>query len=183
MIIAITGSFGAGKGSVADYLVTKKGFTHYSARKFITEELVRQGQTINRDTMIAMGNELRQKYGPAYIFEELVKRAKEAKVDAVIESVRAVAEADYIKSIGGLVLGVDADPHLRYERAVRRGSETDQVTFEKWREQEIRESNTVDPTKQDIFGALNHSNFIIKNEGTLEDLEIQIEQFLVKYGN
>jgi dephospho-CoA kinase len=32
MIIGITGTDGAGKGAVVDYLVAQKGFTHYSGR-------------------------------------------------------------------------------------------------------------------------------------------------------
>ncbi|HEX3095769.1 MAG TPA: AAA family ATPase, partial [Patescibacteria group bacterium] len=42
IIIGITGTAGSGKGTVVEYLVSKYGFKHYSARGFITEELVRR---------------------------------------------------------------------------------------------------------------------------------------------
>ena len=178
MIIGITGSFGAGKGVVADYLVQEKGFAHFSARSFITEEIKKRGLPVDRDSMIEVANDLRANGGPTYIFEQLVQQAKEHGGNAVVESVRAVAEAKYIQAEGGVVLGVDADPKLRYERAVNRGSETDNVTFEEWRAQEIRESNPDDPTKQDIFGALQESDIIIRNEGTVEHLHEQIDTVL-----
>lgn len=181
MLIGITGSFGAGKGSVARYLVEKKGFTHFSARTYISEEIKRRGMEVNRDTLTIVGNDLRKTGGPTFIFEELVKQAKAHGKDAVVESVRAVAEAKYIKLHGGVVLGVDAEPKIRYERIVRRGAETDHVSYERWREQEMNESNPDDPTKQDIYGALRESDYIINNTKTLQELEEEIEHFLKRY--
>lgn len=183
MIIGLTGSFGAGKGCVADYLVQQKGFAHYSARTFITKEIEKRGLLVSRDSMIEVANDLRKMHGPTYIFEQLVNMAKEHEGNAVVESVRAVAEAKYIKEHGGVVLGVDADPQVRYERIVKRGSETDHVTFEEWHAQEVRESNPDDPTKQDIFGALRESNCIIMNTTTLEELYKEIDSFIQQYGN
>lgn len=181
MIVGITGSFGAGKGAVVDYLVRQKGFIHYSASGFITQEIIRRGLPIDRDAMIAVGNELRATHGPAYIIEALYEQASAAGGDAVIEALRAVAEVRKIKELGGVVLGVDADPKVRYERAFARGSEKDNVPYDTWIEQEKRESNPDDPTKQNIFGALKESDFVIENNGSLEELHTQIEQFFKKY--
>lgn len=178
MFIGITGSFGAGKGSVAEYLVREKGFHHFSARSYLVEELKKRGLPIDRDAMAVLANELRAAGGSSYIFEQLVSQAKVCGGDAVIESIRAVAEARYVKEQGGVVLGVDADPEVRYERIVERGSETDHVTFEEWHAQEVRESNPDDPTKQDIFGALKESDHIIMNTSTVADLEAAVDQFL-----
>lgn len=181
MIVGLTGSFGAGKGFVADYLVNQKGFAHFSARTFITQELKRRGMEVNRDTMTNVANDLRATHGPTYIFEQLVHMAKDHGGDAVIESIRAVAEAKYIKEQGGVVLGIDADPQVRFERIVKRGSETDHVTFEEWRAQELRESNPDDPTKQDIFGALELSDVIIMNIASIGELKRKIDNFVEKY--
>jgi dephospho-CoA kinase len=173
MIIGIAGSFAAGKGTVVDYL-KEKGFAHYQAREFITEEILRQGLPVNRDSMIKVANDLRALHGPVYIIESLYAKAIQGGTDAIIESIREVAGVRFIKEQGGVVLGVDAEPHLRYER----GSATDAVTFEKWQAQEKAESNPNDPTKQDIFGALKESDFIITNNGTVEELRAQVDTFL-----
>lgn len=179
MIIGLTGSFGAGKGVVVDYL-KQKGFAHFSARELIFEEARKRGldPALGRQVTIPIGNALRMEHGPSYIIETLLRRAQELGGDAVVESVRAVAEARYIQEQGGFVLGVDANPRLRYERSIARGSETDHVTYEEWRAQELVESNPDDPTKQDIFGALAISDQVITNEGTLEELHEQIEAVL-----
>ncbi len=182
MIIGITGSFGAGKGYVADYLVTKKGFAHFSARSLIIKEIEKRGMPVNRDSMIEVANDLRRQGGPTYIFERLVEEAQKHGGNAVIESVRAIAEARFIKAKGGVVLGIDADPLIRYERIIKRGSETDHVSFAEWREQEIKESNPDDPTKQDIFGALKESDYVILNTESTEAFEAKVDEFLEMYG-
>jgi dephospho-CoA kinase len=181
MIIGLTGSFGAGKGCAADYLVESKGFSHFSARTFIIAEITRLGLPINRDTMTEVANNLRKEHGPTYIFQQLVGMAKDHGGNCVVESIRAVAEARYLKEQGGIVLGIDAEPMIRYERIVNRGSETDDVTFEEWREQEIRESNPDDPTKQDTFGALKESTLIIENDGDMEVFHRKLDEFVERY--
>lgn len=178
MILGITGSFGAGKGAVVEYLVTTKGFTHYSASGFIREEIIRRGMTVDRDSMTAVANDLRREHGPSYVINSLYERAKSAGGDAVIESLRAVAEVRRIKELGGFVFGVDALPEIRYQRAFARGSEKDNVTFEKWLEQERAENNPDDSTKQNIFGALKESSVVVDNNGTLKELHKNVDTAL-----
>ena len=180
-IIGITGSFGAGKGAIVSYLV-KNGFGHFSASAFISEEVVRRGLEVNRDTLALIANELRKEYGATYIVEQLYSRAQAKGGDAIIESLRARAEVAKIKELGGFVVGVDADPRIRYERTMRRGSNKDGVTFEKWLIQEQEESNEHDPCKQDIFGSLRDSDTVIMNNGSLKELHERIGKVLATVG-
>ncbi len=179
MIIGLTGSFAAGKGAIVDHLVHRHNFKHFSARALIVRELEKRGESINRDTMIRVANELRHTHGPTYIIETLFNEAKAAGGAAVIESIRELAGVRFIKNAGGVVIGVDADPALRYERAVGRGSATDHVSFIEWLAQEHKESNPTNPTKQDIFGALRESDFIIQNNGSLAELQQEIDRILI----
>lgn len=39
LVIGITGTLGAGKGTIVDYLVDSKGFAHYSVRAYLIEEI------------------------------------------------------------------------------------------------------------------------------------------------
>jgi dephospho-CoA kinase len=180
MIIGITGSFGAGKGAVVEYLISRKGYKHYSASGFITEEIQRRGVPVDRDSMIAVGNSLRKERGPSYIVEQLFARAENVGGHAVIEALRAVAEVEKLRTLGAIIIGVDASPGVRYQRSVERGSEKDAVSFDTWQAQEREESNTEDPTKQNIFGALALSDYTIMNNGTLEELHAQIDDVLKK---
>jgi dephospho-CoA kinase len=180
MIIGITGSFGAGKGTAVEYLKWKHGFAHYSSSGFIVEEIVRQNLPINRDTMALVANQLREENGPSYITDSLYKRAKASGERVVIESLRAVAEVRRIKELGGVVLGIDALPEVRFAHSIARNSVKDNVTYEKWLAQELAESNQVDPNKQNIFGALKESDYIVTNNGTMEEFYNQVDEFIEK---
>ena len=177
-IIGITGTFGAGKGTVADYLHKEEKFAHFSARTYLSLVLEERGQPINLNTLHDVANELRGQYGPSHIAEKLIEMARETEGNAVIESLRAVAEAQKLLEAGGVLLAVDADQRIRYERIVARRSETDFITFEEFQRQERRQMQSTDPTKQNISAVMNMAHVRIFNNGTLEELERQIEQAL-----
>jgi dephospho-CoA kinase len=183
MILGITGTLGAGKGTVVEYLVKEKGFTHYSARDVWNEEIARRGWVSNRDNMVIVANELRAEHGPGFFARRAIEKAgEEGKKDAVIESIRSIGEAQEIKSNGGVMWAVDADIHTRYGRIHKRASETDQVTFEKFVEDEQKEFANTDPAKQNISGVMKISDLVLQNNGTQEELFAQVELALSKAG-
>ncbi len=96
-IIGITGTMGAGKGTVVEHLKSK-GFQHYSARSYLLAELTKRGLGNDRNAMRPLANELRQKHGPAHIAEMLFQEAEVAGSDAVIESLRTVGEIEALKN-------------------------------------------------------------------------------------
>ncbi len=175
MILGITGTLGAGKGTVASYLVEQKGYTHYSVREFLREEIQKRDIPLTRDSMVLLANELRSTHSPSYIIEALLEQAKERGGNAVIESIRAVGEAHALKSVGALLLSVDATPEVRYQRILARKSETDDVSFETFLSEEKREMDSSDPTKQNIRAVMEMADIRIENNGTREDLFSQIE--------
>src|SRR5262245_50607987 len=110
VIFGITGTLGAGKGTVVEYLLNK-GFQHYSVRAYISEEIVRRGLPVNRDNMFVVGNDLRMKNGPAYIAQELYKKAVQNGKDSVIESIRTLGEVEALRKTPNFYLmAVDAKP-------------------------------------------------------------------------
>ncbi len=174
MIIGVTGTLGAGKTTTANYLKSR-GFSSYSVREFIAKEVEKGGLVINRDSLVAVGNELRAKHGPEYIVASLSKEAAKAGSNAVIESIRAVGEAEELKNHGGYILAVTANPRLRYERARLESSATTPGSFEEFIKQEEREMTSTDPAKQNIAAVMLRADYQILNNGTMADLENQID--------
>lgn len=178
MIIGITGTLGAGKGTVVKYLVDRHGFKHYSVRAFLNEEIVRRGLPSNRDTMTMVANDLRAQHGSGYITEQLIAQAVTDGGNVVIESIRSIGEAEYLKSHGARLWVIDADIKTRYARIVPRASETDAISFEKFVADEQREFANTDPTKQNISGVMALADVVFRNDGTPEELFEQIEKTL-----
>ena len=182
MIIGITGTLGAGKGTVGKYLQDRHGFNYFSARDVWVEEVKRRGLPVNRDTITETANSLRAEHGPHYFTERALSKAQELGGNSVFESIRTVGEAEYLKKHGAQLWAVDADINKRYERIVARQSETDKVSFVKFKEHEEREWENADPAKQNLKAVIAIADATFINNGTPEELYAQVEPALTKAG-
>jgi dephospho-CoA kinase len=182
MILGVTGTNGAGKGAVVEYLKTEKGFAHYSVRDLIVEEVLRRNLDLNRTNIGETATSMRKEFEPAYFAKMFLERAKaRGDKNVVIESIRTLAESDYLKKHGAHLIGVDAPLAIRYERITSRGSVTDKVSLEEFRVQEDAEYTPADPTdpsQMNVLGVLALADYIIKNDGTVEELHAKIEKML-----
>ena len=179
--IGITGTLGAGKGTIVDYLVKKRGFAHYSVRAFLTEEIVRRGLPVDRDSMTLVGNDLRAQHSPSWIVEQLYNMASASGKNCIIESIRTPGEVEALRGKPHFYLfAVDADAHVRYERVVLRGSETDHIDFNTFIANEQREMNNTDPNKQNLGVCISLADYKFDNGGSIDELHEQVEQGLQK---
>lgn len=181
LIIGITGTLGAGKGTIVDYLVQEKGFVHFSVRGFLIEEIERQGLSVNRDSMVLVANKLRADHSPSYIIDQLYKQALLTGENCIIESIRTPGEVESLREKGNfLLLAVDADPMLRYDRIVMRNSETDQISYSTFIENEEREMQSTDPAKQNIGKCIERADIIFYNNSTVPELYKRLESELAQ---
>ena len=176
LIIGITGTLGAGKGTIVDYLVQEKGLVHFSVRGFISEEIVKRELPVNRDSMVKVANELRAQHSPSYIVDQLYERALVSGNNCVIESIRTPGEVDSLRGKGNFVLfAVDAEPASRYNRIVARNSETDRVSYQTFIDNEQREMNSGDPNKQNLRKCIGMADYVFENNKSIIDLQTQVE--------
>lgn len=179
MIIGITGTLGSGKGTIVEYLVNKKGFTHFSVRNYILEEIRQRELPENRDSMVIVANDLREKNSPSFITDQLYNQSKELDGNAVIESIRTPGEAESLRKKGQFYLfAVDADPKVRFKRIKFRNSETDKIDYQTFLENEQREMISTDPNKQNLSKCQEMADFVFKNNSNVEDLFQEVEKVL-----
>lgn len=180
-IIGITGTLGAGKGTIVDYLIQYHGFAHFSVRGYLAKLIKAKGGEVNRDTLVATANELREKNSPSFIAEELFREALESGKDCIIESIRTVGEVNALREKKGFNLfAIDANQQLRYERIVERASETDKVSFETFAANEAREMNNTDPNKQNLSACMAMADYRFSNDGSFKELYARIDEVLEK---
>lgn len=181
MIIGIAGTLGAGKGTVVDYLKTK-GFVHFSSSDVLRRILSERTQEATRLNMSNLANELMSTYegGVLHFSHEYAKQ--DGHTDYILEALHRVSEGEYIKKIGGIILGIDADVQVRYDRAIsRKEGLKDEVTFEQFLADSNREDEGKTGSGPNIKAVIKMADYTVTNNDTLAELHTQIEQFLSKF--
>lgn len=176
IIIGITGTVGSGKDTVADYLI-KKGFFYLSLSDLIREECSKKNKYHGRDDLIKMGNQLREKYGPGVLakmaLEKLINKDK-----IVLGSIRNQGEVEELRKYNNFkLLKIDAPIDLRYQRIQKRGKIDDQVSLDKFKEQESfeRQGNFF---QQQLDRVAAMADQIVDNDGTLDELYKRVDEIL-----
>ncbi|USN53178.1 MAG: AAA family ATPase [Candidatus Nomurabacteria bacterium] len=179
-LIGLTGTLAAGKGAVSEYLI-QKGYQHYSAREFIRAEIQKRGLAENRDMLVQVGNDLRRQFGPDYVIATMARRGLAESDRVIVESIRVPAEVEAVQKMGGVVIALDADQKLRYERLYKRGlTDTDNVTFAEFVAEEEREMRSDDPHKQNIHRCVAMADYRIENNGGQDELYQKVDTVLKK---
>ena len=173
-LIGLTGTNGAGKGEVANFL-KKKGYAYYSLSDLVRHQLSREGKELSRNNLIEMGNKLREKFG-ADILARLV--VKKIQGEAVIDSIRNPKEVEYLRKQKDFILiAVDAPVAIRFERIKKRGRKESVSTLHEFIQKEAEEM-TSKQTGQQLQTCIKMADIKITNEGTLEELKQKLEKLL-----
>ena len=180
MIIGIAGTIGSGKGTVVEYL-KKRGFAHYSSSGILKEMLNERQLPKTRKNMSDLANELMVEYAGGVLHFSHERAQKDGASNYILEAIHRVSEAEYVRSIGGIVVGVDADIKCRYERITKRKEgEKDEVTFEEFLNDAAREDEGKTGTGPNIREVLKSADYTIENNSTVDELYASIEEMLQK---
>jgi dCMP deaminase len=179
MIVGLTGKFAAGKGTVAEFL-KERGFVYHSLSDVLRDELRARGVPESRESLLALGNELRAADGPAALAIRIRARLQDGR-GHIVDSIRTPAEVEVLRQIPGFfLLGVDADPHVRFARLRARARVGDPETFEHFASLEARESSSTNPAAQQLHATWALADEVVDNGGSVEALAAAISGVLAR---
>ncbi len=174
MIIGLTGKNAAGKGEVASFL-KDKSFYYYSLSDAIRDELDARKIPITRDSLIALGNELREKHGADILARRILQKIDPNR-NYVIDSIRNPAEVAALRESGRFVLlNVDAPADVRFERIRSRNRENDPKTLKEFTAKEEAERKNTATHMQSIEDCQAMANFTIMNDEDLDTLHSKVQ--------
>ena len=164
MIIGLTGGYGSGKDSVADYLVNEKGLEKISLSDFLRRECTEEGIELTRENLIDKGNELRSKFGP-WVLGKMARDSMDPSKDYVVVSIRNPYEVKELKKEKGFImLYVTAPDELRYRRVNSRKRAGERYSsIEEFLEMESREMESSDADAQNLSGVADMANIVLDN--------------------
>lgn len=177
-VIGLTGRNCAGKDAIAD-LLEDRGFERHSLSDAIRAELRARGRPVTRESLIELGNALRRAEGPATLAERMKRLVETDRV--VLVSVRSAPEVASLRRMDGFVLvAVEASPEIRFQREHERNPHRGEGTapdLDAFLALEARE-DTDDPAAQQLGRTIALADHVIRNDGTLDDLERKVELLL-----
>lgn len=191
-IIGLSGTNGAGKDTVGELLASRHNYFFVSVTELLRDECRKRGLPVERQNLSMISAEWRRKFGYAVLvnrgmaaFE--VAGGTKKYVGVVMSSLRNPHESDRIHELGGIVLWVDADPKVRYNRIqananLRDRSGEDNKTYEQFlveQETEMHRSSNGDEATLDIASVKERSDKTIYNDtDNVEDVDRSLVEVL-----
>lgn len=180
MIIGLTGKYAAGKGTAAEVLMDF-GFQYHSLSDILRDELRAREIPESREALLAIGNELRRADGPGVLAKRLLPKL--ATGLHLVDSIRNPLEVTQLRMLGNFTLiGIDADPRIRFERLRSRDRQGDPETWETFLDLESRETQSDDPAAQQLAQTFALSDVRVSNDGTMPELRRAILSLLEGWG-
>ncbi len=193
VIIGLAGTLGAGKDTVGHLLANMHGFLHVS-----TSDMLRAAKKKSfGDTPEALllrndpfANELRATKGPGVLvelaIEEYISRQDDFSGGLVASGIRSIGEVESIHEAKGVMVFVDADPKVRFQRTSSRKRDANEhkITFQEFldAEQTERPSSNEDKTVQNLNAMKDMADIVIENNGNdIASFEKEVETILSEY--
>jgi len=179
LIIGIVGEMAAGKSTVTDYIIKKHDAVSFRFSDMLRDILSRLHLDLVRPNMQQLSTLLRQNFSEDIMAQVLTKDVEAANHPLIVtEGIRRPADIVYLSKLPGFVLlSIEADERLRYERlsARRENMDDSTMTWEQFQEAGTQES------EQKIKKVAKSAQHRIDNNGSENDLLSQVDHILSQY--
>jgi cytidylate kinase len=188
-IIGVSGTNGAGKDTVGLVLAKYHNYLFISVTELLRAECRRRNIPVVRKNTKLVSEEWRRQYGLGVLVDKAMSAYKEVAgkyAGVVMASLRNPGEADRVHELEGMVIWLDADPKVRYQRIQanksspgrRHRAGEDDKTFKQFLAEEQTEmhSHGGDEATLDMSAVKERSDLLIDNSNeNIESFRTQVE--------
>ena len=178
LVISVVGLPSSGKDTVAEYLVEKKGFVHMNSSDMIRKDMQTSGMEPTRTNMQDFVVKRREERGAGYLAEEI---ADAIHSNTVASGFRNTAEIEILKKRfqkNFILIAVTVPIETRYQWAKARKRIGDDISFEKFQEEENRDRSN--SNFHELDKVITMADVSITNDGTKEKLFAQVDAIIQK---
>lgn len=178
VIIGIAGEIACGKDTVGKYLAEKHGALSLRFSQPLRDILDRMSLDQNRENMAKLSMHLRKGFGEDIFSKIMLAEAKKSDNElVVVDGVRRSFDIVHMETEEHFFfVYVEASPETRYERLAKRRQNTDDAT----KTQAQFEKDALLETETQIRDLKERADFVVNNDGTLEELQKQIDEIVAK---
>ncbi len=179
IIIGLIGPMASGKSTATEYIAKEYQAKTYRFSDIMRDLLQRLYLPCSRDNLIQISIVLRQEFGHdlfAKAMAEDIKRDEQNEY-IVVEGIRREEDIAYLKLLPNFyMVGISGDIEKRYQRLTSRTENSDdqEKTFEDFIADHERE------TEKSIVPLMEKTQYLIHNNGTIEDLYTEIQNIIKK---
>jgi dephospho-CoA kinase len=171
LVVGIAGLPGSGKTEVAKIAV-RFGYSYIRMGDVVVEEVRRRGLKVCEENVGAVASELRRT-SEAEVARRCIPLIREKPEPVVVDGIRGIAEVEKFRREFGdafKLVSVWSSQATRFSRISRRGREDDAQGWEEFLKKDRRELSW------GLGEAMALSDYLIVNEGTLEELREKAEE-------
>jgi dephospho-CoA kinase len=177
IILGLVGTLASGKETIKKYIVEKYNAKDCRFSTILRDAMNRTAIPISRENLQKFSTILRANFGENILAKAIAADASKLDADiVVIDGIRRFTDIEYLEKLFNFILiKIDADPKIRYERLKKRNEniDDDKKTFE-----EFLNDHEAEADKQ-IPEVMKAAKYFIDNSGSFENLYKQIDELLL----
>ncbi len=177
-IIGIAGEIASGKDTAGKYIAEKYQGHSLRFSQVLRDILDRMSLPQDREHMAALSLHLRKAFGEDILSRVILAESDKSQNElVVVDGVRRLPDIIHLEADERFYfIYVEASPETRYGRLIKRRQNADDATktpaqFEK---------DALLETESQILDLKTRADYVINNDGTLEELQAQIDEAVTK---
>jgi len=178
IILGVSGEIASGKDTVGKYIAEKYGAATIRFSQPLRDTLDRLHLEQNRENMARLSLHLRKAFGEDIFSKVILAEAGKSQGDlVVVDGVRRASDIIHLEAEEHFYfVYVETSPEARYERLIKRHQNTDDTT-----KTEVQfGKDALLETETQISALKERADFVIDNDGTLEELYAQVDTIVEK---